>query len=1667
MSNIFDQFDGEEDDVLREAPPPGLAERFRVNFEAGYRLNTVAGAVRDASSDARASDRRRFDEQLSAFPEWSGFMEGAAALGGQVAGTAASVENFVPVGLGARLVATGKTGLTGLWARIFAGAVDGAAVNAVTDTAIQGIEQGAGFRDGFDPVQLLAGTALGGVIGGAGGAVARGIEVTRDRRAARATADAEAANPFDQFDEPAASAERPPAAAPGEQPPDAPPAAPDAAPAAPDAPPATPDASPSASDLPPARPDAAPAAGIDEIAAGYNYDLNAMPDDVARQVLETGSVETRARSLIAQDIERASREIEQLKSLKKTTTKAPDGSFVLDDVLPDGTFAGRVDPATEAKRGYSVRERNARVAELSASIEDLRAQFTGARPIAEDRLTFLADLDSVRRPLGETLSEQAAMARLGEEPAPSTGRRQALSEGRTGKASDTPQARTAGQEFLGVEPTRASLLVRKGNRKRAEGGTGPGADPSAGPVARVRETAEELARQLGVGATRQGRMSNAKALGLFYTRSGAVRVRSLDDFDTLTHEYGHHVDAKIPLVKKWIRKNSAALRLLDYDQKLKRDYEGFAEFFRLWITNRAYVMENFAGLGPEFEKLLSAEPKIKAAIDAATEAYDAFIRAPSTVAVSSTIVSARQKGRLDEARKALREQGVGGTISDVLGRLYSFFLDELNPLSRAVSYLTDLHKANTGKDLIINVGSDAYKLARMSRGAFSAGHMDIMYGVAPYRGLNPETPSLRDAIVEATGKPNALSGWDDAKVLEFGSYLWSRRALGEWQRFLEGKIPRAPDKLTLGDHQTNVAELAAANPTFASAAEKIYQWNLALWKKKLDAGLITTRVYEEGLQIADYVPGLRDFTSATDEKMPAGKPRRTKDLKFGVARRFQGSKRDVINPLESLAADAYETAMTIARNDVVKALDRLAKTAGLGGSRIAEEIPVTQLTATMVDPIEAVESAARNAGLSGPDIVTLRDAIEGAIGDEKAAIFRPAMISEKGEPIVFFRDGGDLRALRLADGAFGRDMYRALTSMSQQERNFWVELVAMPARVLRLGITTSFDFIGANFIRDQTMAWIYYGRPLRRVGASLRGATDDIMGSQVAKRYARVGGITGGQETASLSRVRAQRDISRLARKGWVAQRLTSFRGVLETVEIAETASRLGLFRTFHEEAKARGLSDMEAALEASWRARDYMDFDRRGSGMAALARVIPFLNAALQGTDKTARHMIAPLARRALGHAKRAGDDAAMGEAVKAWARVAAAATATISLYALMRNHEDHDEISDYTKSTHWTIKAGEKWLAIPKPFEFGVVFNLAEAAFDAMVEKDPTALGRWLDNLHFSLAPPSLLEGNPGIKSYFELRTNTNLFTGADIVPEHLRGMEPFLQYTARNSALSRQLGKAFDMSPAVIDHLIMNHLASWGRSALALYDMAQPDAPATGWDDAPIMRRFIKDASKGAQSTTQFWELMGSRTGVLEGKAQSYRQLGAAERADYYARQNEQAKVYIALSTHKADVKRLHPLVRARNAVQAIGTMRREMAAGKLLDADGNPLQVSAAGRTAADDVLGTLAMAIARNALVTVGEPGWAQRRPIDEQGFYRELETIDPALLTTLSSLFADKKVWRAEAVGRSWPELRQRLLQDGTQADLIDLVIDVESEGLELDGVKRPKPPRPEVPPAG
>ena len=776
--------------------------------------------------------------------------------------------------------------------------------------------------------------------------------------------------------------------------------------------------------------------------------------------------------------------------------------------------------------------------------------------------------------------------------------------------------------------------------------------------------------------------------------------------------------------------------------------------------------------------------------------------------------------------------------------------------------------------------------------------------------------------------------------------------------------------------------------------------------------------------------------------------------------------------------DAYETSIAIAHNDMIRSLKHLGDIAGHGSGAIVEEIPAQEIRAMMLDPIEVVEAAAKQRGYSKAEFTIVRDALEATIGDEKARLFRPEVISENGQPIVFYRDGGTLRALRLADGKLGQQLYSSFAMMNHVEKNMLLDIMAGSASMMRTGITAAPEFIAANIIRDQAMAAIFYGHPFKRLKATYEGTLDEFFSRDAARHYNTMGGIMGGENVASLRDGALTRDLKAPEKKGYITSKLANpithplrfAKGMASLTEFSETATRIGLFRTFFDEAKARGLDDFEASMEAAWLARDHIDFDRRGLQMVALARIIPFLNASLQGLDKTTRLMIMPFAKKHLGGILTAEEARALPQAKAAWMRLSLLTMAGMGLHALSSLNDDYHEISETTRATHWMVKTGNKWTAIPKPFELAIVLNIAEAAYDGIINQDPTASERYLDGLFQVLLPPNIMESNPLVRHYFERKSNKDFFTGADIVPDYMRGLEPQLQYTAATSELSKQIGEVLGWSPALTDKMITNFTGGLGRSALSLYDAFGSNKPGQSIDDMAILRRFIKSASRGSRSIRKFWSLVAPSTGEFEGATRSYQAMLEAgkesEAADYLSGLSEEKRVYLTsrfMDGKAAQAKKLHPLDRARRAVRAISQLRKDLADDMVEGANGPISDIPRSDRGAMVDILESISMEEARNALVLLNQPGWQNRGIMDVSSHYRELEALNPKILKVLADRYATAGVVPFKTVEDTWPDYRKRLLEDGSAAPMGDFVAMAKHE-RELDGQRIKRPPKALVP---
>ncbi len=1190
---------------------------------------------------------------------------------------------------------------------------------------------------------------------------------------------------------------------------------------------------------------------------------------------------------------------------------------------------------------------------------------------------------------------------------------------------------------------------------------------------RLEDIANDLSRAVGA-PVRAGRLSRSrqggagKVLGQYDRRQGVVRLREMADFETRVHETAHAMETEYGTALDTLKKAHATeLEPMAYPGAAPKQLlsEGFAEWFRLWVSNPAYVQRHAPTFTAAWDAFMrQRNPRQLATFYGVQSRYNTWTHQPSALAVAADVVSTRRGGSISEAVSQARRDGWRVALGRYMDKGYTATLDARHPIRTMVDELMKVYEQRTGKALDLKAAENPYILARMFADVYSPGHIDAMHGVVPYHGTLSQGPGISDALRLALG--DQWGAWDDTLMADFAAYLISRRSIQEYARFRAGEIPNLPGKFTEGDYRVTVDEMEAQHPEWSMAADLIYEWNRNMLTKKFESGILPggETTYRTLMARADYVPLHRDLTDLDIEpSVSAEGTGRT--LRNSILKAFRGSKRSVINPVESMLNDSYATNAVILQNEIAKTLDDLAQATGPGSGKFVERIPNKEIKGTTVNVEEVLRQAAKDAGLNPMDIDQLTSTVNLLMGDTTTAtIFRMGDINEKGEPIIYGWRNGERFALRLADGEFGRDVYNSLTGMGQEARNLFTSIFSLPSTALRYGITTAPHFIVANYIRDQVSAWVLTGNGFVPFISGARGITDELRQTEITQIYNSFWGLMGGANVAALDKGRARRDINALNKRGYAVKRFASWRGLAEFTEISETGTRLGIFRNAFARAKKDGFSDYESAVEAAYTARDYIDFGRHGSQMLTARRLVPFLNASLQGLDKVrralggegaVRKLIAPYVLFRAGRPLTRADKANLALAASAWAKVTAiGVVGGLGLSYLYADDPEYEEISDYLKATHWMVKRGQgQWWAIPKPFELGFISNLFERSFDAVYKRDPIALRKFIEGVFYVSAPPTEV---PAIYVPFEIWANKAIFTGAPITPEHLMGLDPAERYTGFTSALAKELGAAVGVAPTVIDHVLQGFGGSWGKIIKdGSADLANEKPAADVIIDNTIGNRFLRDVSRGATSTRQFWDMISERSGSLARIGNTYVDAiknKAEGEADRYLEGKSDSEVSYALLQHpenfEAADRRLHPMERAKDAIGAISAIRRELASNSLKVAEKGtynvnrePIILTPGQRQHAQELLGKLEMMEARNAFITVEEPGFAHRKYMDTASLLKDIETAVPMVFEELLSRYDQAKVYDDLVVREVWPEVKLRLLEDREDADLSDLVV--------------------------
>lgn len=1245
---------------------------------------------------------------------------------------------------------------------------------------------------------------------------------------------------------------------------------------------------------------------------------------------------------------------------------------------------------------------------------------------------------------------------------------------------------------------------------------------------KLTQTMQDIARRLGRRLEQDSRGKRG-TLGTYKPKEGVLRIRYAGDVDVFSHELGHAIDQRMatnPATKaEWANlQKTQASELLPLDFNAARAggppkiEEGVAEFLRMYITNPAYAAKQAPFTYAVFQKsILSHDPELAGILaDAARMAQiESGLSAPQ---VMESMIANPPMTLFGRARAKMRRDGFVPSVQDFATNIYGKLIGRDIHFARMTQALRDAAFEKTGKPAPLEFKNDPYVQFRRLPGAEQATIGSIRDGVRPYGDPfgAPASPSLEGAIKKAlSGAVSRLENADDPLVSAFNAYLVSRRARALWARWEAGDLRNQPVRASKNEVLQAISDYETRFPQFQSAADDVFAFTRAHFNRMVDAGVVP-RSLADAIQgrADDYVPFWRDFSNekATD----GGGGKTGNGLERSPYMALTGSTRDILNPLRAVIESAGIGERLIAKNDVWKALDDLAMKGEEFAAPFWEHVPNTEIKGSTVDIAEAIKNNVRIHGGSPMDADMAIRQLEGMIGDDlSASVYRAQATTSRGERVLFFWRGGERQAVKVGDTEIPKQFFDLMTAMSEPEKDVFVKVVGAINSGFQSAIVHAPRFLTNTLIRDN-MTRIFIPRYMSMLGRvpmmqDVAGAYTMLFDREFYKAYARMGGIRGGTYSHAVSELHGGKDAlhsvltghSALGRSldqirsGYPFKSVkgvaTAFKGVatalprlmsdtIRLIESSETVSRVGVAKLTFRYLQKQGLSKEDALYGALHESRDVLDYSRRGDSTRTVARLVPFLNAGLQGADRSlTRGLVGePLAAAARafqrgGWANLDGKDKAILHAAwKNWLAVGVAGGVTGSVYYnYVKDSDFYRNASQYMKDSYWLIPTGHDkdgkptGLTLHKPYDFPNVFiNAVENYAEAMRTYDPKAWHRVFGSIEEAVPRQfrslnGVLEGSPPIKTAFELATGMKLgFDDAPprpIVPDRLKALPPEMQQDAFSSWISKKMGSLFGVSPKIVDHVIDNMGGTLGQDVKDISSAVMDDNPLVSTQDA--MSRFfygqIYRTQRGSGSAgADLQSLVARDHGSYIRQANAYRQelqAGRLTTADaIYNHADDSAKTYMTLeaSSHfdPAD-RQLQPIERSRVIGSVLYPMMRDLGKAEIevkrTYRRGEPhkfIYLSGDEARAVQTQLSQMLTEETKNGLTMAGQPGYEGFRITDTAPRLDILREIRPEVAQELEKRLKAAHVLPAPGVAEVWPEARTRLLQDRDKARLRDLV---------------------------
>lgn len=674
--------------------------------------------------------------------------------------------------------------------------------------------------------------------------------------------------------------------------------------------------------------------------------------------------------------------------------------------------------------------------------------------------------------------------------------------------------------------------------------TGEGVERLGRPVTRreIINTVNDLFDQ----RVKSGRLGKRKdVLGWYNRMTEVIRTRNFGDINTLMHELGHHVDHKngFSIDPKFNAEFSKVVhdrfgKVYDKlgDEGIRK--EGYAEFFHDYVSDRNKAKADFPTFYDHFMERLAKDKELNGAINKLSKVTHEWFKQAPEERVKGSI--SFDDGKLSTRIKDISDNGFKEKLSDLGHSLYTHTVDELHPFKQLMK---EVNK-QIGKEIPFE--NDVYKQAWLFRGATGKAQALVEFGdkSAGVKGLK--------AILEPIGIKERKN---------FSAYLVAKHDLDFHANGQKATFSKAEDVATLRKFEKN--------ETFKKAADELQKYQQHLLQQLVKSGMLKPEIYAELVKkYPNYVPFFRDFKAESMDGFLAS----SKGF-INVAspiKRFKGSTRDIIDPLQSILRNTYQFTNAIERNKVAQNFAKLADIHGMG--RIVEQVK---------------EGSAR-------------------------ATDNTFTVWQRGQKVVYETTPELKAALEMSD---------------RNASNLLVRIMQTPASWLRAGATSTTGFALANLVRDNVSAAIFSKHGYLPVFDTLKGVSQFIKKGELYQEYLRSG--ASGAAMVSLDRDYMGGQIREILRKEPTWQKVVKnpievMRAISEASEISTRLAEYdnarkgytGLAnRLFGSERKS--LTPQQAALEA----RDItIDFSRIGKNTKTANRIVAFFNAAVQGADKLRR---------------------------------------------------------------------------------------------------------------------------------------------------------------------------------------------------------------------------------------------------------------------------------------------------------------------------------------------------------------------------------------------------------------------------------------------------------------